>query len=541
MRVRGSSYWICMILILGISATLGALPGHPMVGTDSTLYINSARNLAEGNGLLLNTAVRYDQDRAMAIEFGPVYPTLVAVADMVGIDPVRGAFIINVTAHTLSGVLIYLMLRRTVPSYIAGTTGASVVILRALVWDTVQVMTESLYLALVVVTIFCLDNYAEADCDRPVQWLISAALASALAVLTRYIGVALLVPISIAVLLRFRSRRNVRELLSHLALGCGFLLGSFSVWQVRSLLLFEISRRIPGSVYCTAADCPHSSLGEIAKQTIEVAVHSLVISPELHLGLGSALRSSRGQTALISAASMLLLWFATRMTKVSKRRIVETASRVLNPATIMMSYIAVHIWVVSYNRWTTNPLYVPQRYLSAALPLALAVAGLLLASLLNLVGPDRIARMLLTLCTGLIAVLFWIGQLQAIAKIKQDGLPDWAYNAPTWQYNEGLATLSAAAPPTAVIFSNRCEAVYLNLARSCRSLPFRNYPHDTEKWLTQEYPGGEAYVVWFAETVFFWTREELIEIDYHADNLKCYDISRDSVLCELRNKTLATD
>lgn len=162
------------------------------VSPDSVFYVGSARNLLGGSGL------RSPPGLQPLGHFPPLFSLVLAAVGRAGIDPLDAARVVNVVVVGATVVLVGLVLRALTGSLPAALIGAT---LTAAAVDVLTfsaaALSEPLFVLLALAGLVALAVYLQ---DRRPALLMAAGALVALAVLTRYVGVALTVA-GVAVLL----------------------------------------------------------------------------------------------------------------------------------------------------------------------------------------------------------------------------------------------------------------------------------------------------------------------------------------------------
>jgi hypothetical protein len=216
---------------------LGALAGFAAVwlatarygagiSPDSVSYISAARNLLHGEGL-----VRFDG--LQFVLWPPLFPALLALLGLVGIDPLLGARLINAAAFGLAVPVAALFLRRCLQSRSLTAIG-TVAVLTAppLLYTATKAWTEPVFTLLVLLLGLFLGRWLETGHRRD---FVLALVWAALLPLQRYIGIALVPAAALAVLLWRGAplRRRVGPALLML----GVALVPVGLWLLRNRLV----------------------------------------------------------------------------------------------------------------------------------------------------------------------------------------------------------------------------------------------------------------------------------------------------------------
>jgi 4-amino-4-deoxy-L-arabinose transferase-like glycosyltransferase len=209
----------------------GTAPHGIGIRTDSVAYLWSAKNLANGVGLGMTDA--FGQLRPLN-HFPPLYPILLAVFDLIGIDGMvgarwLGAFFIG-TLILLDWLILFRLSNR---SFWLPSLGVLVLFFIPAFWDTgIYAMTEPLFLAFCLLGFICLDNYATGNKRR---WLWSAAALLALSFLTRYIGISVAVT-GVVFILAQKNMGARKKVLDSILLGT-ISVFPIAIWLIRNIIL----------------------------------------------------------------------------------------------------------------------------------------------------------------------------------------------------------------------------------------------------------------------------------------------------------------
>lgn len=181
-------FWflLTLISILGFGLVIYSTVWGSGLISDSFQYVASARSLAAGKILGYPDA---DGNITPLSQYPPFFSVILAGFEFLGIDGFAAARFLNAALFVaniwLVGVCI-LRVSRSIGFSLFGAllTAVSEVLLEAHAW----VMSEPLYIFLSLLTFLWLTKYFEVSKQC---WLLASALAGSLALLTRYVGLAL--------------------------------------------------------------------------------------------------------------------------------------------------------------------------------------------------------------------------------------------------------------------------------------------------------------------------------------------------------------
>lgn len=212
------------IVILATKLGIGITP-------DSTVYLEAARNLIKGQGLM---ALAANGELQPMTHYPPLYSSLLALLGLVFGSVEAGARWLQAGLLGANVVLVGIVIARYAPdSFWLPLTGALLMLTAP---DVAAVhtlaLTEPLFLLLALGSLLTMARYLEAN---RYSWLIAAGSFAALALLTRYVGVALIIT-GVAALLLARQREWRRRL------GAAMIFGAIAcvpmvLWMFRNMSL----------------------------------------------------------------------------------------------------------------------------------------------------------------------------------------------------------------------------------------------------------------------------------------------------------------
>ena len=205
-----------IIAILGLIAILYTTHWGPWIKSDSTGYIAVARNLLNGHGLGL---IRASGEFVYTAHVPPAYMLLLAMWGWANVDPVIGARITNAILFAVTlwglGTYLYYSTRRILLS-----TSVSLVLLTSalMIYLYSGVMSEGLFLTLVVGSLLFLLHFLHTG---KISHLCIAGILCGLSIVTRYIGISLLLagPLVMLLLSKKKWKRRIREAFLFVVLG----------------------------------------------------------------------------------------------------------------------------------------------------------------------------------------------------------------------------------------------------------------------------------------------------------------------------------
>jgi hypothetical protein len=190
-------YWLMALpVLLGAAMLVYATSQGPAIAGDATVFINSALNLVEGNGLGI---LGPDGNFRYLSHYPPFYPFVLAVFYFIGFDLIESARWLNVAFFAMAVLAVGFVSR-----WVSGSTWFSLasqllyVASPILIYQYVWAMSEPLSITLGFGGIFLLLSWLKKP--RSLYWLLSA-FGVGLAFLTRLIGAAFVLAGAVVILL----------------------------------------------------------------------------------------------------------------------------------------------------------------------------------------------------------------------------------------------------------------------------------------------------------------------------------------------------
>lgn len=215
------------------------------LGIDSVTYISAARSLLEGNGFTAWYGGPYEGA-------APLFPFALVFLGIFGLDAVPASGYLNAAAFGLTIFAMTIWLRCRVRSRLliiwAGCACALSVSLASL---SAIALTSPLFILFVVLSLFALDRFLDTG-GRSL--LLIAAACAAMACLTRYIGLTVLVAALPILLLQRSAAFSTRAM--NVAIYSIIALIPIGAWILRNLLVFG---SLTGRVTSTEFDLAESA------------------------------------------------------------------------------------------------------------------------------------------------------------------------------------------------------------------------------------------------------------------------------------------
>jgi 4-amino-4-deoxy-L-arabinose transferase-like glycosyltransferase len=440
---------------------------------DSVTYIAGSRNLLAGKGYV-------SFDESPIVLWPPLYSLfLSAISFLLAADPLSLAAGVHTLLYGLnlylSGVLL-LRYTRSIGLTILG-------LLLAASWPLTKVSSmawsEPLFICLLLLFLLRLDSYLEAP---KVRWLLALSLLAALATLTRYAGVVLILTGLLSLVLN--SRLSWKTRLAHSALFALLSAIPITLWLVRNWI-------ICGSFFGLHVPKPYSFLDSVLCILERIYFWFLPDSVLLSRSLVF------GPTILaLILFSFALSFYVRHATLDDRQRFKEVLLGVGHLLIFILCYIGIFMLPpISYQNLSARlltPLYVPL----FALVLSL---GREFALWLKKHFPERFVHRPLRAVAWLLA----LGCAAEIAGIAGFRAINGAggYNSASWRKSEILQNLPPSCEPGVILYSNAPDAIYILTGRPALRSPAKYVKASPDQALAALKfswpPTSQADLVWF--------------------------------------------
>ena len=199
------------------------------LGNDAVNYIAVARNLLEGEGF-----VGYlENDYSLYIWWPPLYPALLAAAGFGVFDPHDTAAPLNAVIFGLTVFCVGQYLRRRLKSrFLFWWVCAILALSIPLIWMASFALTGALFVLMATLALIQCDEYLDHGKTSALIW---AAVFSALAWQTRYVGVA--VPALVGMMLLFQTGATMPQRVKRIAGYSLIVAAPMGLWLLRNYLL----------------------------------------------------------------------------------------------------------------------------------------------------------------------------------------------------------------------------------------------------------------------------------------------------------------
>jgi 4-amino-4-deoxy-L-arabinose transferase-like glycosyltransferase len=447
---------------------------------DSVTYIGTARNLANGLG-----AVSYGGNPLVLQP--PFYPFLLAIiARLFGVDPLSSTRVVNALIFGLtiyfSGWLISNLLGQ---SRIYSLVGAACILASpALFGVSVMAYSEPLFDLLAVLSLLCLTVWLR---DKNGIWFGLLILSAALACMTRYVGITLILAGGVTLLLLEHESLKVR-IVHAIVFGLLSLL-PVAIWLIRN---YDVTGAFLG---------PRAPAAYGLIQILKVTLNTLAA-----WYLPGVILASRTILFLFALGIGFLAGFRLRGDSATVRALRPEIAKAAPLLLFAVTYLA--FMVISSVTTEVSPL--KDRLLSPIyVPVTLLVL-MLADQLLAPIGQKLSPRFPGTFAVVLVAV-WLLYPLRAIRADLQTGVDQgWGYSGQVWRESPLVRYLQhEPLPASQALYSNGPDVLYILLNLQAKLSPVKTTDTSGEipasspiakdlSQVSEIWPGSSSsYLIWF--------------------------------------------
>ena len=460
---RQATAWSIIVGLLGTALVWQITPFGAGLSPDSVSYVTAARWALAGQGVR-------SLEGGPLVHFPPLYPVLLAVAGQVsGSDPLEAARCVNAALFAVLLGLACLLAARIGRRGAAGVAAALVLVVSR---DTVllHAMAWSEPLAIVLGTVGLVLVARHIETGR-IRLLTFGAIALGLAALTRYAAVGYALAAATALLLLDRATPRIRRVAEAVGLAA-VAAGPLVIWWRSTGARLGLGDRTLN----------FHPLGRWDVTKVAGTLSAWVGLPNAP-GLGSGV--------FVLVATGLGVW----LLRLGGRRALTD-----NPlAALLLWFAAVYVGLIVVCRLFVDAAILFDTRILAPAHVALTTAG---AGLVARALPDPVPRRA-RLALWAAGLAFVTAHVAATARWAREARADGLFYTRRGLQKSALLAQVRALPPTAVVWSNAPDAVYIHTGRCARLLPGQKRPDNgrpdpafASGW--RELLGQrDAYIAWF--------------------------------------------
>ena len=496
---------VVLLALLGAGLVLLATARYGAgLTTDSVAYLDVARSLASGKGYIFHTG-------EPLIYWPPLYPMLLALVGVAtGLDPSSFAHIVNAILFGLLIILSAHLLRSGLRLTAAYSALGVCAMVFSVPFSAIYAMTwsECLFVPLVALSLICAQRYRE---SRSAAALAIMAITTALACLTRYIGVAL-VPTGILVIM-LAPAANLRTRFTR-ASGFAILsLAPLGFWLLRN---YQQAGTLSGNRFHPVFELVTNTILLVTSMLSWYEPFGLAVKSASGAGAQAVKSASLSINLFVALVGTCALAAALALSRTARARLSRGLKAVLRhhqPVVIFLAaYSAVLVLLAArgassfVDQRLLSPLYVPATLLLLKLAHSMFIQ--------ERTNPATLARnvpvMLLSL--WLCFPLAWV--VRSAARRYENGAG--GYNTRTWRESETIAhaRLVPSANGSNRLYSNGIDVLWALAYVNASWVPSRAAIPLSD--LSGRWPDDDAaVVVWFDSITWrghLFSVEELGEI-----------------------------
>jgi hypothetical protein len=455
---------------------------------DSVEYMAAAHNLLAGRGFLMS-------DGEISGSWPPLYPTLLAILKLCGVDYLVSTRWIAATAFGLTAFLAGLwVLKHSQRLFLAALSSVAILCSKPLAWVFCSAWSEPIFLVLLMLYFLILPSVIK---KPTIKRVVALGVVTAVACLTRYIGGVLFI-IVVVLLMINREHQFWKRLTSAGVFGIVSVL-PLGLWLLRNWLLTDAltGPRFPSErTLLTNIDLAGKLIASwyLPSQIVNAAPGFVFF-------------------CLFSALITMIVAYDVRRCRKNNQYWLHS------PEVILASFLVVYTGAILAMLTRIYLLQLNDRYLT---PLYLAAVLLFLVSFRNIFALDikliqtkkeTYGKVIRTGILGGIAVGIWFASGANHVLARAERMVKYGVggrNSVRWHESETVGWLRSH-PLSGDVFSNKTFAVFFFTRHTCKKIPI----HPTGKWASHpefrrwsrhrlaEFKKAvkskePAYLVWFA-------------------------------------------
>ena len=443
------------------------------ISPDSVDYLSAAKGMVSGEGLI-------GYDGSPFVLWPPFFPSILAAIDSVGIDPLDGARFFNALIFGLIIFFSSLWLLKTYKFNPLSLFGLLVIFLSVPVfWVSQYIWSEPLFILLVLVSLYMIVRFLENN-DKMI--LVLAAIFTAIACITRYPGITIIMT-GLLLLLLDRNATLKTRLINGVTFG---LIASLPLvaWLVRNLI-----------VYATLAGerTPTNTIIQSVKSAISTL--SAFFLPREIDGVFRGL--------IFIFVSVLLCIFFAKIMRNTKHRSSIIGKQYLMP---LLIFTVIYMCFMIISSTLSNADLLDQRLAS---PVYLPIIMLLIIGIVNLpllwknYRWEKVINKLLVIFLFIWLIYPFWEITTLIRDSNQDGVSGYSYSSRKWSDSELVYYLKEHSL-SGQVFGNGPDVIYLNTGIRTKLTP-QKHMYNAPDYQLNELPAfskilvdyESVYVVWF--------------------------------------------
>lgn len=455
----------------------------PGVTHDSVAYIYAADSLSHGNGY------EYFGYVSPFIQWPPLFPTLLAGTDLLGINAVDASRFINALGFAaiifLCGKWFFERLKNPLVALL-GTL--AVLFAPPLLSMSINVWTETLFVLFFVAFLITFDKYIRTDRKR---WLVWASVFTALACLERYMGVTIVAIACLALLLQKKSFKT----------------------RVINIFTFGLISCVPTLIWVIRNYIESSTLVGVRPPALVTLAHNIKLTAKTlaswvlpYNNLGDVLPSAGQKLVLVlsiltvvAIAVLIVVAVCFVFKKNGRDGLIKST---INKRTILVltGFIIIYTiyMIISATKVAFDPI--GDRYMIPVYIPLILLAILLIDNAISIfksIGTRKLIPVAMVLLTAVWLLYPALRTAEVVKMTTEYGTGGYA--STEWKNNNLIKYLRGSAPDGAV-FTNDAAAVNTAGGIDAKYTPRKNGPeiYGVEKFKKLVESSKTSYLVWFS-------------------------------------------
>jgi 4-amino-4-deoxy-L-arabinose transferase-like glycosyltransferase len=427
-------------LVFGLLVTQAG----PGMSPDSAYYIRTGESLFHGQGF-------YQIEGEPYTDWPPLYPLAIAALMHIGIDSEQAARLIPILCFALSMFPVF-FLGKIMCNTVAGYVACLIfLIFTPLLFITSYAWSEMPYIFFSLMAVLFLAKYVGSN-RLGTAIVCFTGLFTALAILTRYIGVTLL-PVGLNAII-LKNKLRLKHMFYQLSLFGLISVLPIAVWLYRNITLTGNIVGYPGSSTIKL-------LADINDMVITIFKDFFLglLPPNLHVDFTYA-------ALAVIAAGFILLSVLTRIySSVRKLEIKHSRNNF-----IVILYIAVYlVFLIIWRQIRTHDI-MGTRQIGPIYPFLVLAAFSYIIYAYRKIERPAIKPLLFRIIT-ILCFLFFVLQASGSLSFYQSAKLGQGYNSPSWRNEQGIKWILSNASDNSIIYSDVAEGVGFLIKKQVRFLP----------------------------------------------------------------------
>lgn len=457
------------------------------ISPDSVYYITTGKN------------IYYEGTLGLCTLSAPLYPLLIAAFMHLGFNAEQAARLIPILCFAFLMFPLF-FIGKSLNSVFTGYLACLIcLVFTPLLWVTSYAWTEMPYIFFSVLAILFLTRFSESDNTKN-KMLYASGFFTALAILTRYLGITLLFAGLIVIVLK--SKSQLKKMVYQLLLFGGISSLPLTIWMYRNLTLTSHLSGYDGGWGCI------TGLLTIVNRAVIIILNDFFVAPlprvfsDTYIGL-----------AIIVTSFILLVVVAIYL---SKRGVLL---EYLRKNYVVFLYIFVYLITLVIIR-SMLPYGISGRFTTPVYPFLILVAISFILYVHGQIKEPSLKPTLFLIIT-ILCVLFLVLQAGNSMGFYQGAKDGQGYNSPFWKNNQGIGWVESNVPDNATVYSDRADAIKFRLKRPSRYLPHSGNDKAINEFFEKLKNEENSFIICFkkARRAYLLSNEEIIEKNQKYDVL----------------------